>query len=83
MSKTMTIGPKGQVVIPIEFRDALGIQPGDSVVFEKEGDTLQIRTRKSVVAKLKGKFSDIPVSLSRELLEERRDEVETNKPKAW
>ncbi len=37
------VGPKGQVVIPKELRDALGIEPGDSVTFWKEGDHIAVR----------------------------------------
>lgn len=29
---TATVGPKGQIVIPIEARQRLGIKPGDKVV---------------------------------------------------
>lgn len=29
---TATVGPKGQIVIPIEARHRLGIKPGDKVV---------------------------------------------------
>ncbi len=35
---TSRVGPKGQVVIPKELRDQLGIQPGDRMDFWLEGD---------------------------------------------
>jgi len=40
---TVTVGPKGQVVIPKEFRDRLGIRPGDRVDFFWESDRLVVR----------------------------------------
>lgn len=32
LAGTVTVGPKGQVVIPSEVRDQMGIQPGDKLV---------------------------------------------------
>lgn len=38
----MRVGEKGQVTIPIEFRDALGLLPGSTVEFERRGSELVI-----------------------------------------
>ncbi|MHA6693975.1 AbrB/MazE/SpoVT family DNA-binding domain-containing protein [Homoserinimonas sp. A520] len=38
------VGAKGQVVIPKEIRDALGIKPGQEVVFERRGDEVVLRS---------------------------------------
>jgi AbrB family looped-hinge helix DNA binding protein len=40
---THRVGPKGQVVIPKELRDELGIQPGDAVSFWRHGDHVAVR----------------------------------------
>lgn len=32
LAGTVTVGPKGQVVIPVEVREAMGINPGDKLV---------------------------------------------------
>ena len=29
---TVTVGPKGQVVIPVEVREGMGITPGDKLI---------------------------------------------------
>ena len=38
------VGAKGQVVIPKGIRDALGIKPGQEVVFERRGDEVILRS---------------------------------------
>jgi len=39
---TQRVGAKGQVVIPKEIRDELGLQPGIEVDFERDGATVRI-----------------------------------------
>jgi AbrB family looped-hinge helix DNA binding protein len=40
---THRVGPKGQVVIPKELRDELGIEPGDEVNFWRHEDHVALR----------------------------------------
>jgi AbrB family looped-hinge helix DNA binding protein len=80
VAKMMTVGPKGQIVIPAELRKELGIMPGDRLLLDLEDNTLKITSRKSVIAKLQGKYADLGVSLSEELMAERRAEAEA---KGW
>ena len=39
---TQRVGAKGQVVIPKEIRDELGLQPGAEVDFELDGGAVRI-----------------------------------------
>lgn len=40
---THKVGPKGQVVIPKYLREQFGIEPGDDVVFWRDGDHVAVR----------------------------------------
>lgn len=57
----MRITTKGQVTIPQQFREALGLLPHSEVEFELDGDSVRIRKAKAstsrgaaVVARMKG-----------------------------
>lgn len=52
---THRVGPKGQVVIPKELRDELGIEPGDEVSFWRQGDHVAVRPASQRRA-LRGRF---------------------------
>jgi AbrB family looped-hinge helix DNA binding protein len=53
---THRVGPKGQVVIPKELRDALGIEPGDEVSFWYHDDHIAVRPTSHRRA-LRGRFA--------------------------
>lgn len=53
---THKVGPKGQVVIPKELRDAFGIEPGDEVVFWRDGDHVAVQVARET-RPLKGRFA--------------------------
>lgn len=44
---TYRVGPKGQVVIPKEMRDQLGICPGDVVDFVLEDGAVRVEPRRA------------------------------------
>ncbi len=52
---TYRVGTKGQVVIPKELRDELGIEPGDEVTFWRHEDHLAMRPTHSRTP-LRGRF---------------------------
>ena len=75
--KPLHIGPQGRVVIPAEYRKALGVEPGDTLVVWLEGDRLILRRRQAVEDELWSLMEDVEGSLTEELLSERRREAES------
>jgi len=73
----VTTSTKGQVVIPKEIREQLGIQPGQKVSVELVKDHVEIRPLPTDPVKaLRGIFREYSGSLARELVEERRRDAQ-------
>lgn len=43
MQKQARITAKGQITVPRDIRRALGVRPGDSLLFESDGSGVQVR----------------------------------------
>lgn len=67
----------GKIVIPAELRRELGFNEGDRLVFEREGDSLVIKTRAQVLREVQEAFKQYvkhPFTVD-EFLAERRAEA--------
>ena len=49
----------GKIVIPAELRKALGFQTGDSLVLERDGDSIVIKTYAQVVREVQKEFRNM------------------------
>ena len=69
----------GKIVIPAELRREFGLKDGDTLVFEREGNSLVIKTYEQVVREVQATFkamkSDPNRSMVDELIAERRAEA--------
>ena len=56
MQREAKITSKGQITVPPEIRHALGVKPGDKIIFEQNGKDVSVRPvrSKSVFAKYRG-----------------------------
>jgi AbrB family transcriptional regulator, stage V sporulation protein T len=69
----------GKIVIPAELRREFGLKDGDTLVFERAGNALVIKTYEQVVREVQATFkamkSDPNRSMVDELIAERRAEA--------
>ncbi len=71
--------PKGQISMPKEIRDKLGIKPGTALSVKLVDDHVEIRPLPDdPIEFLTGIFKDHPRSMARELLEERKKDDQTD-----
>jgi AbrB family looped-hinge helix DNA binding protein len=45
--ETRTLGERGQVVIPKKIRDFLGLEPGNRIIFENDGENIILKSDSS------------------------------------
>jgi AbrB family looped-hinge helix DNA binding protein len=67
----------GRVVLPKELRELLGAQPGDSLIFSSDGETVRIETQKQRMLRAQEYICSLvppDVSMVDKLIEERREE---------
>jgi AbrB family looped-hinge helix DNA binding protein len=48
LKKKARITSKGQITVPHEVRRAMGVRPGDSLVFEQKGSEFRVRPVRTV-----------------------------------
>jgi AbrB family looped-hinge helix DNA binding protein len=75
-SKSMPLNDNGRVVVPKEVREAMGVKPGDEIIFQVDGDEVRLTSRAALVKRLRGIFkANDNRDHTAELLEERRQEA--------
>lgn len=75
--RRVRVNAQGRVVLPAEFRRALGIEPGSVVVISLEDDRLVIETPSALLAQLEKVTAHLDPSRSMvdELIADRRAEA--------
>lgn len=71
----MSVGPKGQVVIPIALRKTLKITPGSKVIFKLDGDRIILEKLKTDSVSIFREISKKGKSISEITYSEYKDEV--------
>ena len=71
------VGQGGRIVLPVEFRKAMGIKPGDEVILAFKDGEVRVFTRQMAITRAQGMLKHIAPgrSVADELIQERRAEA--------
>lgn len=72
---THKVGAKGQVVLPQPLRNELGIEPGDDVLLEREGEGIRV-WKASATSDLWGSLPPAEIDPLQRLMQDKRRERE-------
>lgn len=75
MMRKVRVGPQGRVVIPADFRQQLGIESGEDLVAWIEEGRIVFGRRADIEREIRELVAHVKVSLSEELVRERRREA--------
>jgi AbrB family looped-hinge helix DNA binding protein len=53
------LSSQNQITIPSKIRNALGLKPGDTIVFVEEDDKITVRNLRDLIRKVAETFKDI------------------------
>jgi AbrB family looped-hinge helix DNA binding protein len=75
---SLRIGKNGRIVIPANFREALGLSENDPVVAMLEGKRIILETEEALLERLYQEVGPAPEGelVSEELIRERREEAQ-------
>jgi AbrB family looped-hinge helix DNA binding protein len=74
-TSSVTVGPKGRVVIPAPIRRELHIDEGSELVAIIEDGAVVMMSRAVAKARLRGMFASVRANLADELIADRRREA--------
>ncbi|WP_075829978.1 AbrB/MazE/SpoVT family DNA-binding domain-containing protein [Deinococcus marmoris] len=78
---TGQLGPKYRAILPRVVRDALHVQEGDTLLYVVDGEQVRLTTKRQLAQELYGSLAeDDGHDFTAELLEERRTEMQREKP---
>lgn len=71
------LGQGGRIVLPAQFRKAMGVKPGDELIMAMKDGEVRVFTRQAAIKRAQGMLKHIAPgrSLADELIQERRSEA--------
>ena len=71
------LGQGGRIVLPAQFRKAMGVEPGDELILAMKDGEVRVFTRRAAIKRAQGMLKHIAPgrSLADELIQERRAEA--------
>ena len=76
--KTVKVSEKGQIAIPLDVREAIGLEKGDELILIQEGGKILLEKATAAVGALKDEFAPLlkaAEKIAKELWDNKYDEA--------